>query len=117
MRCFAGPLSRGAREHSGRTLFWLTAALVLGLIPGHTSAQTAEAYRKRATEFSQAKSWDEAIASYRKALELEPNDASTHYHLGLALKYKGDARHAVEEFEASLRLRPKWGDAHYNLGE
>ena len=79
-------------------------------------SQTAESYRRSAGEFARQKSWDEAIASYRKALELEPNDASTHYQLGLALKYKGDARHAIEEFEAAVRLRPKWGDAHYSLG-
>src|SRR5207249_5671795 len=66
--------------------------------------------------FSRAKSWDEAIATYRKALDLEPDDALTHYNLGLALKYKGDARQAAEEFEAVLRLKPKWADAHYGLG-
>ncbi len=60
--------------------------------------------------------WDEAIANYRKALELEPNDASTHYNLALTLKYKGEAKQAVEEFETALRLKPKWADAHYGLG-
>src|SRR5215475_12263058 len=52
-------------------------------------AQTAESYRRSATEFARQKSWDEAIGSYRKALELEPDDAATHYQLGVALKYKG----------------------------
>src|SRR6266566_311397 len=79
-------------------------------------AQTAESYRREAVEFSRAKSWDEAIATYRKALDLEPDDALTHYNLALALKYKGDARQAAEEFEAVLRLKPKWADAHYGLG-
>src|SRR5258708_37824023 len=79
-------------------------------------AQTAESYRREATELARHKSWDEAVAKYRKALELEPNDADIHYDLGLTLKYKGDARQAVEEFEATLRLKPKWADAHYGLG-
>ena len=48
-----------------------------------------------------------AADAYRKALALEPNDASTHYNLALALKYKGDARPATEEFEAALLLKPK----------
>jgi tetratricopeptide (TPR) repeat protein len=65
---------------------------------------------------SQAKSWDDAIANYRKVLELEPNDAVTHYNLALALKYKGDAREALKEFQAALKLRPKWAEAHYGLG-
>ncbi len=79
-------------------------------------AQTAETYRRDATEFARQKSWDQAIANYRKALELEPNDALTHYNLALALKYKGEARQAVDEFEAALRLKPKWADAQYGLG-
>ena len=79
-------------------------------------AQTAESYRQQALQLARAKSWDQAAASYRKALALEPNDAVTHYNLALALKYQGDARQAVEEFEATLQLRPKWADAHYGLG-
>src|ERR1022692_3355768 len=90
---------------------------VLLLILGASCfAQTAETYRRQAVVDSRQKSWDQAIANYRKALELDPNDALTHYNLALALKYKGDAQQAVEEFEATLRLKPKWGDAHYGLG-
>src|SRR5207249_5461707 len=91
--------------------------LVLGLLFAAPSfAQTAEAYRQRAVELSRNKSWDQAIAAYREALALEPNDALTHYNLALALKYKGDAKLAADEFEAALRLKPKWADAHYALG-
>src|SRR5277367_6076424 len=79
-------------------------------------AQTAADYRRDATELARQQSWDQAIEKYRKALELEPNDALTHYNLALALKYKGDSRPAVDQFEAALRLKPKWGDAHYGLG-
>src|SRR6267142_6052035 len=91
--------------------------LVLGLLfSASSSAQTAKSYCQQAIELSRNKSWDQAIASYRKALALEPNDPDTHYNLALALKYKGDARQAVEEFEATVRLKPKWADAHYGLG-
>ncbi len=79
-------------------------------------AQTAEGYRQQAIEESRQKSWDQAIANYRKALELDPKDALTHYNLALALKYKGEAKQAVDEFEAALRLKPKWADAQYALG-
>src|SRR6185312_16133690 len=83
-------------------------------VPGF--AQTAASYSKAATEFARQKAWDEAIADYRKALELEPNDPLTHYNLALALKYKGEASVAAPEFQAALRLKPKWADAHYALG-
>src|SRR5256885_7265919 len=77
---------------------------------------TAASYSKAGTEFARQKSWDQAIADYRKALELEPNDALIHYNLALALKYKGEPRDAVAEFQTALRLKPKWADAEYGLG-
>ena len=93
----------------------LTSFLVGSLFAPPISAQTADAYRNRATELAHAKSWDDAITNYRKALELEPNDAATHYNLGLTLKGKGKSREALKEFQAALKLRPKWADAHFGL--
>src|SRR5215475_4824681 len=90
--------------------------VLLFMIAAPCFAQTAETYRRQATDSARQKSWDQAIANYRKALELEPNDALTHYDLALALKYKGDTAHAIEEFQTALRLKPKWADAHYGLG-
>src|ERR1700676_2778039 len=56
-------------------IFWLVALLPLTfLFPVQCLAQTAETYRKQALKFSNAKSWDQAIANYREALALEPND-------------------------------------------
>src|SRR6202012_2144469 len=36
--------------------------------------------------------------------------------LALALKYKGEAKQAVDEFQTARRLKPKWADAEYGLG-
>ena len=79
-------------------------------------AQTAETYRRDATEFARQKSWDQAIANYRKALEVEPNDALTHYDLALALKYKGEAKQAVDEFEAALAPQTEMGRCPIRIG-
>src|ERR1035438_6692871 len=62
----------------------LAAFLVGSLFAPRISAQTVDSYRQRAAELSRVKSWDEALANYRKALELDPNDAVTHYHLAWA---------------------------------
>src|SRR5215831_16712153 len=91
--------------------------LVLALmIAAPCFGQTAESYRREATEFAQKKDWDEAIANFQKALSLDPNDALTHYNLALALKYKGDPKKAAEEFKHTIKEKPKWADAHYALG-
>src|SRR5437660_8804547 len=105
-----------AHLHSGKLCIIMFLLVLALLFAAPSSGQTAESYRQRAIELSRKKSWDEAIANYHKALALVPNDALAHYNLALALKYKGDARQAAEEFEASLRLKPKWADAHYGLG-
>src|SRR5450755_2740930 len=94
----------------------LAAFLVESLFAPRVAAQTAESYRQRGAELSRAKSWDDAITNYRKALELAPNDSATHYNLALALKYKGESREALKEFQAALKLRPKWAEAHYGIG-
>src|SRR5882762_229625 len=91
----------------------LLATFLIALLNQPLFAQTAESYRQQGVELSRKKSWDEAIVSYQKALELGPGDPLTHYNLALALKYKGDQKQAVEEFQATLRLKPKWADPHY----
>ena len=66
-------------------LYWMVSLLILSLLVAAPSfGQTAEQYRKQALELSRAKSWDEAIAAYHKALELNPKDPLTHYDLALA---------------------------------
>jgi tetratricopeptide (TPR) repeat protein len=95
----------------------IVSALVLSLVHSEPSlAQTAQAYREQADALARSKSWEEAIAAYRKVLELDPNDGLTQYDLAFAQKYKGDTKQAVEEFEAAIRLKPVWAEAHFGLG-
>jgi len=91
-------------------------ALTLGVSSPALTAQTAQTYRQQAAEFARSESWDEAIAAYRKAIELSPNDPAIHYDLALVLQHKGASRQAVEEFETAVRLKPAWAEAHYSLG-
>src|SRR5262249_31391649 len=59
---------------------------------------------------------DEAIASYRKAIALDPNYAPAHYHLANALRDKGKVDEAVSEYQNTIALDPKHAEAHCNLG-
>src|SRR5262249_23947442 len=91
--------------------------LALGVFQVQTAyTQTPAQYPQRAMQASSTKAWDVAIANYHHALDLEPNDALTRYNLALALKYNGESRQAVDEFERALALKPKWADAHFGLG-
>jgi chemotaxis protein methyltransferase CheR len=53
----------------------------------------------------------EAEVSLRRALYLDRGFVLAHYHLGLFLQRKGDARQAVRSFENVLELLSRKGDA------
>ncbi len=63
---------------------------------------------------------DEAITSYRTALQLSPGRIGAHYFIGTALLYQGDARAGLEEMEQEphevLRLLGRV-IAHHALGQ
>ena len=60
---------------------------------------------------------DEAIACYRRALELKPDFAEAHGNLGSALEEMGDLQGAEDSFRAALRHNSRFAFAHYKLAE
>lgn len=59
---------------------------------------------------------DGAIAQFKDALAVDPNDAAACYNLGNALLQNGKADEAIAQFKAAVKLDPKNAMAHYNLG-
>ena len=60
---------------------------------------------------------DEAVACYRRALELKPDFAEAHGNLGSALEEMGDLQGAEDSFRAALRHNSRFAFAHYKLAE
>ena len=58
---------------------------------------------------------DEAIACYRKAIELDPKYAEAHYNLGNALKHKGQLDEAIACYKKAIELDPKFAAAQTQL--
>ncbi len=50
---------------------------------------------------------DEAIAAYRAALRLDPNEGAARYSLATSLEAKGELVAARKEFKKALRLSPR----------
>jgi len=49
----------------------------------------------------------DAVAEYRRALQLDPGDAQTHYNLACVLiRMPGGQAEALTESETALRLKP-----------
>jgi tetratricopeptide (TPR) repeat protein len=59
---------------------------------------------------------EEAIAQFRKALDLQPDYARAHLNLGILLGRKGEAREAIAQFRKALDIEPNSPEAQNNLG-
>lgn len=58
----------------------------------------------------------EAVSHLRRALELNPQDATAHLNLGIALSRRGDVEGAIREYEQALAINPEFAEAHKSLG-
>ena len=58
---------------------------------------------------------DQAIAHYKRALVLRPDDALTHNNLGNALADQGQLDAAIVHLRQAVRLNPGYAEAHANL--
>lgn len=59
---------------------------------------------------------DEAVACYRRALDLNPHFAEAHNNLGVALKAQGKLDEAVACYRRALDIVPDFADGYNNLG-
>ena len=59
---------------------------------------------------------DPAIAAYRQALRLRPNDIATMANLASQLRQAGDVDAAIALLRGAIRLSPAVPQLHYNLG-
>jgi protein O-GlcNAc transferase len=57
---------------------------------------------------------DAGIADFQKALSFAPNNAQTHFNLGLLYRRKGDSPKALEMYRRGLRLDPDDSAANQN---
>lgn len=57
----------------------------------------------------------EALAQYRRALQMDPGAAQIHNNLGILFYQNGDNPAAIKEFEHALRVDPKSSETRANL--
>jgi len=74
-------------------------------------------YLRAADEFLKADDFAGAERQCRKALELNPKNATVHSTLGVALARQGKLDEAIRHFSEAVRLEPSYADAHYSLGQ
>ena len=58
---------------------------------------------------------DEAMEYHKKAIQLDPKDASAHYNIANILLSRNKLEQAIGEYEKSLYINPGYAKAHGNL--
>jgi tetratricopeptide (TPR) repeat protein len=66
----------------------------------------------RARAYAEMKQWGRAVAGYRDASRLFPNDYVTVFNLAKALQASGDLPGAIAQFERAISLAPGESDFH-----
>jgi tetratricopeptide (TPR) repeat protein len=59
---------------------------------------------------------DQASATYRRAIEIDPNYSMAYFNLGTVLERQGRPDEAIAEYRMAIALDPKLAMAHNNLG-
>ena len=77
----------------------------------------AKAYNYLGIAYRQQGFLEEAIASYRQAIQLEPNYADAHNNLGVALSQQGLLEEAIASYQRLVELEPNLASAQHNLRE
>jgi tetratricopeptide (TPR) repeat protein len=58
----------------------------------------------------------EALAEYRKGLDIDPNSPDIHFNVGAMVRKLGRVDEAVKEYRRAIELDPNFTVAHHNLG-
>jgi tetratricopeptide (TPR) repeat protein len=76
-----------------------------------------EIYWRYGVELSRRQRWQEAVALYKRAVLLEPDDPRGHFYLGVALYNAGQTHEAVTAIGQALTLQPDLREAQEFLQE
>lgn len=77
---------------------------------------TAADFKAKGNAFLQAKAFDEAIAAYTEAINLDPNDHVFFSNRSAAYLSKGDAANALSDAERCVKLNPTWPKGYSRKG-
>ena len=82
-----------------------------------TAQAYAQSYNNLGNAFHQkAENSDQAIAAFRRAIDLNADFFEAHNNLANALVARKDCDEAIVFYHRAIALRPTSGESHYNLG-
>lgn len=79
-------------------------------------AQCAPAYNNLGTIYFSRRHYQQAVASYERALDMRADYADAYFNLGLAYEKLSRHQEAMNAFRALLKVSPSHAGAHFHLG-
>src|SRR6478672_10437197 len=79
------------------------------------SEKTLEQYQTAAADYARQGRKQEAVEALRQVARLKPDDAMTHYQLGIELIGLGLFLEATESLSKAIQLAPTMAEAHREL--
>jgi len=98
-------------------------AMFLAALVGCGGGENAEKYLQEGVAHFQKQEYDQAIASYEKAIKLDPKAAAAYNLLGMAYRFKYNQlgkpelrQKEIEAFQKAIEVDPKYWVGMINLG-
>lgn len=85
-------------------------------LPAQAAGATQQDTLRKAEVLAARQAWDGAIAAYREAIAVSPNDPALRNRLGICYQHKGDAKAARATYKKALEIRKDYPEAWNNLG-
>jgi tetratricopeptide (TPR) repeat protein len=84
------------------------------ILPPQQKLESAKEYFDRGISLGKQGKIDEAIAEFKKAVELAPRNPKIYFNLGYAYEGKRDANKALTYYDKAIELDPKFINAYHN---
>ena len=113
----------GTMKNTANKSIGIILPIVLLFLFSYASAQQqqdepkdAKFYVDRGIAYGEKGEYDQAIADFNRALEVDPKSASAYYNRGIGYWRKGQRDLAISDYTKALGINPKDADAYYYRG-
>lgn len=95
---------------------WRSIVLILVFLSTAVMGQNPKKFYKAGTEFIETANFEDAIAQFSKAIELDPDYINAYVARASAYENVGKFQEASEDYNRALVFKPKETDVWYRLG-
>ena len=88
----------------------------LSVATNSSDREAAENYYLAGLQHHERGNYEDAIAAYSKAIELDPDDAEFYYRRGRSKHFLGEHQAAISDYDKAIEIEPEFSGAYHNRG-